>query len=240
MDNPSLNNPTQSLAGKQMRIEEYLVLIIVFTAGFVDVIAYLNWKTYVSLMSGNTTQLGIYINKDSTTNVMLLSVTALVVFVLGICIGTIYSIWRKEKARTSSLLIVAGIYALYVVLINTITIPPIISISFFGFGIGFLNTVIVSEGPIKLNSVFITGALVNVATSFATFVTSKDKAERKDAVENVFRFFFIWMGFLLGTFAGSSVFDDFGSYIMLVPVGLVLICAFIVRYYCGTKPNLTE
>jgi len=38
--------------------QEKLAILLTFIAGYIDAVGLIKWKTYVSFMSGNTTQLG--------------------------------------------------------------------------------------------------------------------------------------------------------------------------------------
>lgn len=217
---------------KITRIEQALAYIIVFTAGFVDVIAYLKWKTYVSLMSGNTTQMGIFLNEDSTKTTLNLSVTAIVSFMAGIFIGTTLEAWKKNKIRTLSFFLIAILYSTYTFINMSSPISPILSVATLGIGVGMLNTIVTAEGSMKLNTVFVTGALVNVSIYLSNWLMSDDKNEKKKSRFQAFNFLLIWAFFLLGTYAGSSVLDDLGDWILMVPVALVLICAFVMHFFC--------
>ncbi len=46
------------LPDKTVRTQEKLAVFLAFIAGYTDATRLIQWKTYVSFMSGNTTQLG--------------------------------------------------------------------------------------------------------------------------------------------------------------------------------------
>ncbi|MEG0188486.1 MAG: YoaK family protein [Bacilli bacterium] len=229
---PITNDAMKMNEIKLTRVEQMLAYIIVFTAGFVDVIAFLKWKTYVSLMSGNTTQMGIFLNEDSTKNTLNLSITAIVGFMAGIFIGTTLATWKKNKISTLSFFLIAILYSTYTFINMSHPITPILSVATLALGVGMLNTIVTVEGNMKLNTVFVTGALVNVSIYLSNWMMLDDKDAKKKSRFQAFNFLLIWALFLLGTYAGSSVLDDLGEWILMVPVVLVLICAFIMHFFC--------
>lgn len=237
MDHKSFTEGKNSYVRTAMtKLQERVILPLVVVAGYVDVVAYMNWKSYASFMSGNTTQLGIYISRNIPTN-LILSISALVLFVVGICVGTCIAMWKRNKVRTLPFIIASVIFTAYSLLTFYYAIYPPIAIGILAFTMGIMNTVITNEGDVKVNAVYITGTLNNIAINLASLIMSRDKQEISQARSNVFHLSLIWLGFLLGTVSGAFLHAPLGKWVLAIPILLLILGAFNMHFACKKYLN---
>jgi len=98
MQQPMVSSVNSSLLPAQIALQEKLAICLAVVAGFVDATGLIKWKTYVSFMSGNTTQLGSAISSDQF-GTMIISLTVIGCFVCGIYLGTCLSLSKLNKTK---------------------------------------------------------------------------------------------------------------------------------------------
>jgi uncharacterized membrane protein YoaK (UPF0700 family) len=214
----------------QIRIQERLAILLAFIAGYMDATGIIKWKTYVSFMSGNTTQLGTAISGQKS-EIIMTSVTVIGCFVLGIYAGTCLSLWKKIKFQILPFYIVSGILILYMMTSFTYKIPAIPSVAIIGFCMGMMNTIVTSVGDQKVNTDFVTGTLNSLAINTAMLSMTGDATEKKQYNANIIHFLLLWTGFLSGASIGSLFLPLMGNWILSIPIVLLLICAFILKNF---------
>ncbi len=213
-----------SLSAEQIRLHERLAILLAFVAGYMDATGIIKWKTYVSFMSGNTTQLGTSLSLGKW-GIIITSGTVIVCFLLGIYAGTCLAVWKKCKSKTISFYLVISLLIIYSVVSYYHQIPAIPSIAIIGFSMGIMNTIVTSVGNQKVNTDFVTGTLNNLAKNTALFSMTNDQEERKMYGSNAIHLLLLWLGFLSGAFVLPLVISSLGSWILLFPVLILLICA---------------
>jgi uncharacterized membrane protein YoaK (UPF0700 family) len=93
-----------------LRTELRLAAVLALTAGFVDAYGLISYQTYLSFMSGNTTQTGSQIGQAQLT-AALPSLTAIVFFVLGVFRGSLLVHSGLPNVRRTLFGVVAGLIA---------------------------------------------------------------------------------------------------------------------------------
>lgn len=210
-----------------LRIQEKLAVFLAFIAGYTDASGLIQWKTYVSFMSGNTTQLGAAVFSEKYS-VILSSVIVISFFLAGIYIGTCLSISKKFRNTKMMFYMVSGIMILYSITDYYEHIANDISIAVIGFSMGLMNTIVTSVGNQKINTDFVTGTLNSLARTTAMFVMSNQADDRKEYRMNIFHLLFLWMGFLSGASAAPFLLFYLGNWTLMFPAALLLICALTI------------
>lgn len=213
-----------SMSAEQIRLHERLAILLAFVAGYMDATGIIKWKTYVSFMSGNTTQLGTSLSSGKW-GIIMTSVTVIGCFLLGIYAGTCLSLWKKCKRKTVSFYLVSVLLIIYSVISYYHHIPAIPSIAIMGFSMGLMNTIVTSVGNQKVNTDFVTGTLNSLAINTAMFSMTSDKEDRKTYGSNAIHLLLLWTGFLSGACVLTLVISSFGNWILLFPALLLLLCA---------------
>lgn len=200
--------------------QQGLAVMLALLAGFIDAVAFLQWKTYVSFMSGNTTQAGFSITQEKY-GIVLTCLTAIVCFTTGVYAGTYGLIGEGERTRIRLFRVISGILFFYVFLSQVLTIAPIISVGVIAFAMGLMNTLITAVGKQVVNIDFVTGTLSTIARQMALFTSAKTLADKQQSKKTVLRLVLIWLGFIGG--AGLAVFclQALHSWVLCVPAGIL-------------------
>jgi len=90
MDN-SVIKTNISVSSDSIKMQERLAIFLALIAGYIDATGLIQWKTYVSFMSGNTTSLGAAISTGKY-GIIITSITVISCFLLGIYADWIF-IW---------------------------------------------------------------------------------------------------------------------------------------------------
>lgn len=211
------------LSSDEIKVQEKLAIFLAFIAGYIDATGLIKWKTYVSFMSGNTTQLGAAFSSGKY-GVIITSVTVIGSFLMGIYTGTCFSLWKKCSIKTIAFYIVSGILMLYTFMNYYRQIPVIPSIAIIGFAMGMMNTIVTSIGTLKVNTDFVTGTLNSLAKNMAIFTMSNDENEKNETKENAIYLLLLWMGFLSGAVTAPFLLSILKNWILLLPAVLLLTC----------------
>lgn len=215
------------LSSKTTRIQEILAIFLASIAGYVDAIGLIKWKTYVSFMSGNTTQLGTAFSADKF-QVIDTTFTVIICFLLGIYTGTCLSLWKRIKNQILTFHLVSGILISYTIFAYFYDINNLSSIAIIGFSMGIMNTIITSVGNQKVNTDFVTGTLNSLARNTAMLSMTRDKAKKKEYKSNSIHLFLLWIGFLLGAVIAPFLLDYLGKWILIFPALSLIICGLLI------------
>ncbi|AZA54623.1 YoaK family protein [Chryseobacterium sp. G0201] len=212
-----------SFSADQIRIQERLAIFLALIAGYIDATGLIKWKTYVSFMSGNTTQLGTALSTDKY-DVIITSVIVIGSFLLGIYAGTCLSLCKRIKNQILTFYIVSGILIFYTIIAYFYNINTISAVAIVGFSMGIMNTIVTSVGNQKVNTDFVTGTLNSLARNAAMSSMTHDKTERKQYKANAIHLLLLWIGFLSGAFTAPFLLSFLGNWSLDFPALLLLIC----------------
>lgn len=220
------NLKTAAVTGPTIGAQERLAVFLALGAGYIDAVGFIKWKTYVSFMSGNTTQAGFTLSQGNfgTTATC---ITAIGSFVAGIYVGTCLSMWKRVKPFSTPCWIVSAMLALYIFLSLCYTISPILSTGIISLSMGIMNTIITTVGTQAVNTDFVTGTLNSMARHTAIFSMAKNSPERDGHKAAAFRLLFIWLGFLSGAFAAVFGIQLMGNWALGLPALLLLLLPFL-------------
>ncbi|AYM99692.1 YoaK family protein [Chryseobacterium sp. 3008163] len=214
-------------SSESIRIQERLVIFLALIAGYIDATGLIEWKTYVSFMSGNTTSLGAAISTGKS-EIIITSITVISCFLLGIYAGTCLSLWKRIKNQILTFYLVSGILIFYTIIAYFYNINNLSSIAIVGFSMGMMNTIVTSVGNQKVNTDFVTGTLNSLARNTAMLSMTDDKAEKVEYKSNAFHLLFLWIGFLSGAFIAPFLLDYFGKWTLMIPALLLMICGLLI------------
>lgn len=215
------------LSSEKIRIQEKLAIFLAFIAGYIDATGLIKWKTYVSFMSGNTTQLGASFFSEKF-GIIITSVTVIVSFLIGIYAGTCLSLWKKCNIKTIAFYIVSGILILYTFINYCFQLGNIPSISIIGFAMGMMNTIVTTVGNQKVNTDFVTGTLNSLARNTAMLSMTKDKVEKEEYKSNAIHLLLLWMGFLSGATVAPILINVLVNWTLILPAFLLLTCSRLI------------
>jgi uncharacterized membrane protein YoaK (UPF0700 family) len=226
MDNAGIKtNP--SVSSDSIKMQERLAIFLALIAGYIDATGLIEWKTYVSFMSGNTTSLGAALSTGKY-GIVITSIIVISCFLLGIYAGTCLSLWKRIKNQILTFYLVSGILIFYSIIAYFYDINNLLSIAIVGFSMGMMNTIVTSVGNQKVNTDFVTGTLNSLARNTAMLTMTKDKAEKKEYQSNTIHLLLLWIGFLSGASIAPFLLDYFGKWILMIPALLLILCGILI------------
>ncbi|MCX8523857.1 DUF1275 domain-containing protein [Chryseobacterium formosus] len=226
MDNSAIKtNPSAS--SDSIKMQERLAIFLALIAGYIDATGLIQWKTYVSFMSGNTTSLGAAISTGKS-GIIITSITVISCFLLGIYVGTCLSLWKRIKNQILTFYIVSVILIFYSIIAYFYDINNLFSIAIVGFSMGMSNTIVTSVGNQKVNTDFVTGTLNSLAMNTAMLTMADDKVEKQEYKSNTIHLLLLWIGFLSGAFIAPFLLDYFGKWTLMIPALLLMICGLLI------------
>lgn len=226
MDN-SVIKTNPSVSFDSIKMQERLAIFLALIAGYIDATGLIQWKTYVSFMSGNTTSLGAAISTGKS-GIIITSVTVISYFLLGIYAGTCLSLWKRIKNQILTFYLVSGILIFYTIIAYFYDINNLLSIAIVGFSMGIMNTIVTSVGNQKVNTDFVTGTLNSLARNTAMLTMTDDKVEKQEYKSNAIYLLLLWIGFLSGAFIAPILLDYFGKWTLMIPALSLMICGLLI------------
>lgn len=218
---------TKYLSSEKIRAQERLAILLAIIAGYTDAVGLIKWKTYVSFMSGNTTQLGAAFSTGKF-QVIISSFTVIFCFLLGIYAGTCLSFWKRTKNPILTFGLVAGILIFYTIIAYFYDINNLSSIVIVGFSMGLMNTIVTSVGNQNVNTDFVTGTLNSLARNTAMLSMTKDETEKEEYKSNSIHLFLLWIGFLSGAVIAPFLLDYLEKWILILPALSLIICGLFI------------
>lgn len=200
-------------------------MILGLVAGYVDAYGFLRYQTYVSFMSGNTTQAGFRFGLGQFV-AAIPHILALLAFVTGVFAGTLLlhsGVRRPHRWLFSSvaLLLLASIA---VTLLSGIL--ALASIMVLSMAMGFMNTTLSRVGRQTINLVFVTGTLNNMARNFALALKKEPLPDSQGPWDSHSRrgmmLLRTWMSFLVGAVVASALIALLGVWDLLLPLIIMI------------------
>ena len=227
MEQPIISSPKMTALSGSVKMQERLAIFLALIAGYVDATGLIQWKTYVSFMSGNTTSLGAAVSTGKL-GIIITSFTVIICFLSGIYAGTCLSLWKRIKNQILTFYIVAGILIFYTIIAYFYMINNVVSVATVGFSMGIMNTIVTSVGKQKVNTDFVTGTLNSLARNTATMTMTTDKAEKEESKSNAIHLLLLWFGFLAGAFAAPFLLGYLKDWTLIFPALLLIFCGLLL------------
>ena len=218
------------LLSPDARAERRLAIHLALIAGYVDAYGLLAYGTYVSFMSGNTTQTGSMTGQGKLF-AALPSVVAIVFFVAGSFAGT----WlTHSRLRHSRQALFGGVAALLAVIIGGTKLGTLgshveVCIATLGLAMGLMNCTLSQIGKEPVNLTFVTGTLNKIGRHLALAVRREPLADAQGQWDTHLRraglMTSVWAGFLAGAMVSGAATSLFGVWVLLPPVLILLALA---------------
>lgn len=198
-------------------------LLLTASAGFVDVIAFLQLGGFfASFMSGNTTQLGISLvgYPNLTGQVMVWFPAALIIlFFAGAFLGTLM---MSIFSHNGNIFVLCGVLLLIAMVITLeqtamVYLQPTLLLA---AAMGMQNASLQQRGTAKLGATYVTGTLFNCAADLARSITGEVPKGRW------LEHFYIWLALMLGAISGG--FADWWLGLMALSIPFVIISAVLL------------
>jgi uncharacterized membrane protein YoaK (UPF0700 family) len=150
-------------------LQEWLAVGLAMIAGFVDAYGIITYDTYLSFMSGNTTQAG-YRAGQGNSWAAVPSALAIVFFVGGSFAGTLLAHSAVRWIRRLAFAVVAALLALIIGFTQLGASSGWVPISVVSFAMGAMNTVMSRVGAQNVSLTFVTGTLSRIGMQLALAV----------------------------------------------------------------------
>lgn len=227
-----MSNPEASSLKATTQAQEKFAAGLALIAGYIDAYAFLHYKTYVSFMSGNTTQLGS-LSGEGEFFEAIPALLAIIFFVIGVFSGTLLAHYYEHRFHRLLFGIIAILLAAVISITMLSSLSSLLSIAILSLGMGLMNTAITNVGAQSVNTAFVTGTLNRMAKHFALAVTRAplpdSQGEWDTQCRRAFILLAIWATFLIGAFLGGMATLHLGITVLFFPV-LILTALSVLNY----------
>jgi uncharacterized membrane protein YoaK (UPF0700 family) len=205
--------------------------LIAMIAGMVDAYGIVVYRTYLSFMSGNTTQTG-YETGQGNFSAAVLTVVAILSFVAGSFTGALFSPTRIRETQRRIFAAAAALLALVIVFKLLGHIPAGVHVAAASFAMGMMTLALSRVGAQPVSITFVTGTLSRLGVHLALALKGAPLPDSAGWWDSHLRrasiLGSIWIGFLAGALIAGAAMPRLGVWILLLPV-LILSALTVVR-----------
>lgn len=202
-----------------------LVLLLAMVAGYVDGFGLLAFSTYLSFMSGNTTQTGANLGLGNLP-MAIPSAVAIGAFLLGVFAGNLREEAGRQVQHRGALLVVGAALCIACVGLWMRWLASLPSIAFIACAMGVMNTTLSRVGNEAVNLTFVTGALNKIGVHLAAATRRAPLEDAQGAwdthASRAALLTGVWASFLLGAVLAGVATATLGAWTLL-PAGCVLV-----------------
>lgn len=213
---------------KQTRKQELLQMCLAAIAGYIDAFGLIRFKTYLSFMSGNTTQTGNLFAKGDLRDATF-AIIAISSFFAGVFLGNVARQFKYYKVQWMSFIPVAAGLVLFLLCDSFFALKMPMAIFIIAISMGYMNTIASMVGRQPVNADFVTGTLNNMAKHLALSVFEKYPSDRQGNwdthIRRYFLLLFTWGGFISGAIGGTLIFQHWANRSLLIPISILIALA---------------
>jgi uncharacterized membrane protein YoaK (UPF0700 family) len=214
------------MAGKRVsysdEIEEWLVIALAMIAGFLDAYGMIRYSTYLSFMSGNTTQAGYEIGEGKFGPALYSVVLAVLFFVCGSFVGALLERSSVRRIRRLVFGVIATSLALIIGFERIGFSSNWVSIAMISLAMGAMNTALSGGGDKSESLTFVTGTLSRIGMQLALAVRraplSDSRGPWDSHARRAFQLMAIWLGFLSGALLSGAATPRIGVWALSFPM----------------------
>jgi len=215
-------------------------MCLALIAGYVDAYGLSAFGTYVSFMSGNTTQVGSMTGHGRLVGAIAPAL-AIVFFVWGSCAGTYLT---HSRLRDSRRLLFGVVAALLAAAAGVSRIGPLeanAGIAMLSFSMGIMNTTLPSIGAESVSLTFMTGDLNRIgshlALAFKGVPLPDAQGPRDTQLHRAFLLASVWGSFLVGAVISAAMISHLGVWVLVLPF---LILAALALFSGAHEPKVAQ
>jgi uncharacterized membrane protein YoaK (UPF0700 family) len=202
-----------------------VAICVVLVAGYVDAWGIRVFGTYVSFMSGNTTQAGIMTGQRHLV-AALPSGLAIAFFVAGSFAGTCVTRSGLRQSRRILFVVVAVLLAATIGVTQPGALNAKVGIVILSLAMGMMNTTVPRVGSEAVSLTFVTGDLNRVGSHLALAVMRAPLMDAQGSWDTHLRraglLAGVWTGFLTGAVLSAAASPYVGAWIGLPPILMLL------------------
>jgi uncharacterized membrane protein YoaK (UPF0700 family) len=207
------------------RTEAWKAVALAMIAGVVDGYGLVTYRTYLSYMSGNTTQTGARIGQRDFAAAAPAAL-AVALFVAGSFAGTFLVHANARRPHWPIFALVAASLALIIGLAQLWLLSSWIAIAVLSFAMGVMNMALTRVGAEKVRLTFVTGTLQSLAEHLALALKHAPLRDSQGPWDTHTRraglLACIWGGFLSGALLSGAGTGQFGAWILALPIAILL------------------
>ncbi|MEJ1969147.1 MAG: YoaK family protein [Rhizomicrobium sp.] len=222
------DRPPQGALRRAAREEERLAALIAMVAGIVDAYGFITYGTYLSFMSGNTTQAG-YRTAQGDFAAAAPALTAIASFAGGSFAGAFTAPLGAFRMHRFVFVLAAALLVSVIGLTGLGLLSANAHIALITFPMGLMNTVLTRVGAQSVSLTFVTGTLSRFAQQLAWTVRRAPLADSQGAWDTHWRrtvlLFGIWAAFLAGAFFSGIATPRLGTWVLAIPAAILSVLA---------------
>jgi uncharacterized membrane protein YoaK (UPF0700 family) len=219
------------LPSPNARAERRLAICLALIAGYVDAYGLIALGTYVSFMSGNTTQTGSMIGQGKLAAAVP-SALSLVFFLVGSFAGTWLTHSGLRHSRRVLFGVVSTALALTIAVTHIDSFGAEIVIATLSLSMGLMNSTLSHVGAEPVSLTFVTGTLNKMARHLALAAKRATLADAQGPWDTHLRraglMASVWASFLAGAALSSAANSCFGALTLLPPLLVLLALALLI------------
>lgn len=200
-------------------------------AGYVDGYGLVVFSTFLSFMSGNTTQTGTSLG-EGMPGLALPSAVAIGAFLVGVVLGNLRT--RSEGRQRSVLVVVALWLGAVCAGLKLGVLRGIPAIAMIACAMGLLNTAIARVGNEPVNLTFVTGALNRLGAHIAGAIKRRPLDDAMGSWDThagrAALLGCVWTAFLFGAVLAGLATGRLGEWTLAAPAALILVIAALFEF----------
>jgi uncharacterized membrane protein YoaK (UPF0700 family) len=198
-----------------------LAALVALLTGYVDGYAFVAYGTFVSFMSGNTTQMGASLAHGVFARALPPAV-AILGFVIGHVGGTLLAASDMHSGSRRAFAAVAALLSVVLVAFQAHS-SGIAIIAALSIAMGILNCVVTHVGAQSIHTGFVTGTLASMSRHLAAASTETGGHAHLARARLLLG---VWCAFFIGAVLGGVATYDLGSWAPLPPAAVLvaLVC----------------
>jgi uncharacterized membrane protein YoaK (UPF0700 family) len=201
--------------------QEWLAAGLAMIAGFLDGYGMITYRTYLSFMSGNTTQTG-YRTGQGNFGAAAPSAVAVVFFLGGSFAGALLAHSAVHRIRRLVFGTVASSLALIIGFTRLGFLSNGVGIAVISFAMGAMNTALSRVGAESVSLTFVTGTLTRIGVHLALAVRHAPLPDSQGSWDTHLHrarlLGGIWAGFLAGAFLSGAATSRLGVWVLSLPM----------------------
>lgn len=214
--------------------QQKLMMGMSVIAGFCDSYGLLYFKTYVSFMSGNTTQTGFASGQHNLAAAGI-ALTAILFFMAGIFAAVTFTNGPWYRSGWMPFVLVAFLLTVSGFIPGDDAGAKYGGVAILSFAMGYFNNALSHVGRQTVNADFVTGNLSN-SVQHIVFAIQNKPMENPLGTWDTYKYravllIGIWFCFLAGAFLCASLAGWLGKWVLVLPVLALLLCPVYVRCY---------
>jgi uncharacterized membrane protein YoaK (UPF0700 family) len=203
-------------------IEEWLAVALAMIAGFLDAYGMINYQTYLSFMSGNTTQAGYEMGQGAFGPALYSVLVAILFFVCGSFVGALIAHSSVSRIRRLVFGAIATSLALIIGVAQIGFSSNWVTIAVISSAMGSMNTALTRVGDKVVSLTFVTGTLSRIGIQLALAVRRAPVPGRQGEwdthARRALKLAAVWSGFIGGALLSGAVTPRFGVWALLFPM----------------------